>query len=85
MDSTVLTIARRQPVASDLRDPIGAIRIAGDLERVGDLTKNIARRSEVGRGDECSSRHHRHQARRGANELPKDVLDDYAQRAPERV
>ena len=42
-DMTVLTIARRQPVASDLRELIGAIRIAGDLERVGDLAKNIAK------------------------------------------
>ncbi len=41
----VLTITRRHPVANDLREIIGAIRIAGDLERVGDLAKNIARRS----------------------------------------
>ena len=44
-DMAVLTIARRQPVASDLRELIGAIRIAGDLERVSDLAKNIAKRT----------------------------------------
>jgi phosphate transport system protein len=44
-DMTVMTIARRQPVAVDLRELIGAIRIAGDLERVGDLAKNIAKRT----------------------------------------
>ena len=44
-DMAVMTIARRQPVANDLRELIGAIRIAGDLERVGDLAKNIAKRT----------------------------------------
>ncbi len=44
-DLAVMTIARRQPVAIDLRELIGAIRIAGDLERVGDLAKNIAKRT----------------------------------------
>ena len=40
----MLTIARRQPMALDLREIIVAIRVAGDLERVGDLAKNIAKR-----------------------------------------
>jgi phosphate transport system protein len=40
----VLTIARRQPMAIDLREIIGAVRIANDLERVGDLAKNIGKR-----------------------------------------
>jgi phosphate transport system protein len=43
-DQAVLTIARRQPMAVDLRSLVGAMRIAGDLERVGDLAKNIAKR-----------------------------------------
>ena len=40
----ILTIARRQPLAVDLREIISAIRIAGDLERAGDLAKNIGKR-----------------------------------------
>ncbi len=40
----VAAIARHQPVADDLRGLIGALRISGDLERVGDLAKNVARR-----------------------------------------
>lgn len=43
-EKAVLIIARRQPMASDLRDIIGSIRIASDLERVGDMAKNIAKR-----------------------------------------
>jgi phosphate transport system protein len=40
----VLTIARRQPMAVDLREIVGALRVATDLERIGDLSKNIAKR-----------------------------------------
>lgn len=40
------TIATRQPLAIDLREIIGALRIATDLERIGDLASNIAKRAE---------------------------------------
>jgi phosphate transport system protein len=43
-EKAVITIARRQPVASDLREIIGALRIAADLERVGDLGKSNCKR-----------------------------------------
>ena len=43
-EKAVLLIARRQPMASDLREIIGTIRIANDIERIGDLGKNIAKR-----------------------------------------
>ena len=43
-EKAVFTIARRQPMAIDLREIIGAPRIANDLERVGDLAKNNAKR-----------------------------------------
>ena len=38
-------IARRQPMADDLRHVMAALRITIDLERVGDLGKNIAKRA----------------------------------------
>jgi phosphate transport system protein len=41
----ILVIARRQPMAVDLREIVAAIRVSGDLERVGDLAKNIAKRT----------------------------------------
>ena len=44
-DAAILTIARRQPLAIDLRECVAAIRVSGDLERVGDLAKNIAKRA----------------------------------------
>ena len=43
-DRAITLIARRQPMAQDLRAVVGAIRMAGDLERIGDLAKNIAKR-----------------------------------------
>jgi phosphate transport system protein len=44
-EAAILTIARRQPLAIDLRETVSAIRIASDLERIGDLAKNIAKRA----------------------------------------
>jgi len=43
-ERAVLTIARRQPMAVDLREIIGAMRVTTDLERIGDLAKNIGKR-----------------------------------------
>src|SRR5579871_1184225 len=43
-DKAVLTIARRQPVAVDLRETVSALRVSNDLERIGDLAKNIGKR-----------------------------------------
>jgi phosphate transport system protein len=41
----VETVARRQPLAVDLREIIGAFHISNDLGRAGDLAKNIAQRA----------------------------------------
>jgi phosphate transport system protein len=40
----IVTIARRQPMAVDLREIFVVSQIAGDIERVGDLVKNIGKR-----------------------------------------
>ena len=44
-EQTVAMIARRQPMAGDLRAIITSIHVANDLERMGDMAKQIARRS----------------------------------------
>ena len=41
----VSIIARRQPMAQDLRLVIASIHVANDLERIGDMAKSTARRS----------------------------------------
>ena len=40
-------IALRAPLAEDLRRIMAALKITGDLERIGDLAKNIAKRSRT--------------------------------------
>jgi len=44
---TLRTLALRQPMAEDLRSVICALKVASNLERVGDYAKNIAKRSIV--------------------------------------
>jgi phosphate transport system protein len=43
-EKAILTIARRQPMAVDLREIVGAMRVCNDLERIGDHAKHIAKR-----------------------------------------
>jgi phosphate transport system protein len=38
-------LALRQPIARDLREILAALRIASDIERIGDYAENVARRS----------------------------------------
>jgi phosphate transport system protein len=44
-ERAILMIAKRQPMANDLRHIMTVLKIAADLERVGDLAKNIAKRA----------------------------------------
>ena len=86
-DKAILTIARRQPVANDLREIMGSIRIASDLERVGDLGKNTAKRviavqqSGVPR---ALARGMEHLSELALAQL-KDVLDVYTTRSAEKA
>src|SRR3546814_3221088 len=41
----VMKLALRGPMARDLREILAAIRIASDLERIGDYAANVAKRS----------------------------------------
>ncbi len=86
-DNAILTIARRQPMAVDLRECVAAIRVSGDLERVGDLAKNIAKRAAKIAAEARMPR--AIVGLRSMHELAalqlKDVLDAYAQRDVERA
>ena len=42
---TVRMLALRQPRASDLRITVAALKSAGDMERIGDYAKNMAKRT----------------------------------------
>jgi len=44
---SIRLIALRQPMANDLRRTVAAMKIATNLERVGDLAKNIAKRTII--------------------------------------
>lgn len=81
-ETGILIIAKRQPMAIDLREIVGALRIASDLERIADLAKNIAKRvivmngalslPKVSGGFDAMARL--------ALERVKQVLDAYSQR-----
>ena len=78
-EKAILTIARRQPMAVDLREVVSALRIANDLERVGDLAKNIGKRVTAISGDfhpQKLIRGVEHMAAMVLTQL-KEVLDSY--------
>ena len=86
-EQTILMIARRQPMANDLRHIMTVLKIAGDLERIGDLAKNIAKRALA-----VSSENHPKPLMVGLkhmNELAMgqlhDVLDAYAERDADKA
>ncbi|MBO3758450.1 phosphate signaling complex protein PhoU [Ciceribacter sp. L1K23] len=86
-DKAIVTIARRQPVAADLREIIGALRIANDLERVGDMGKNNAKRVMAVQGTGVPRK-----LGRGLEHLCelvlvqlKEVLDVYTTRSAEKA
>ncbi|TDL83622.1 phosphate signaling complex protein PhoU [Palleronia sediminis] len=75
-------IAMRQPIASDMRTVLSVIKISANLERIGDYSKNMAKRTgllmDLPVVDGAS-----HSIRRMAREVEQmlhDVLDAYIQR-----
>jgi len=81
------TIALRQPMAVDLRSLIAVLRIANDLERIGDLAKNIGKRTiALGYGFPARSlaRGLRHMTTLAVAQLSA-VLDSFVTRSAERA
>lgn len=44
-DFAIELLARRQPMAADLRVIVAALRISSEIERIGDYAKNVAKRA----------------------------------------
>jgi phosphate transport system protein len=81
-ERAILIIARRAPMALDLREIMAALRISNDLERVGDLAKNISKRVTAMSGNFAAKQlvigvEHLSEI---ALEQLKDVLDAFAAR-----
>ena len=81
-DAAARIIALRAPTAIDLRLVLSVIKISGNLERIGDYAKNMAKRNEVlSRGDpisDCIGTLRR--MTRAVQGMLKDALDAYIQR-----
>jgi phosphate transport system protein len=79
-DKVIFTIARRQPVAVDLRECVSAMRVCNDLERIGDHAKHIGKRVVALDGDFYPQRLIQGVAHMSALVLAqlKRVLDAYA-------
>ncbi|HVP85673.1 MAG TPA: phosphate signaling complex protein PhoU [Rhizomicrobium sp.] len=80
-DQALKLLALRQPMAKDLRETLAALKMASELERIGDLAKNIAKRAIV-LNREQPIRLTQSLARMGRSVLAqlKQVLDAYARR-----
>ncbi|MCP5431762.1 MAG: phosphate signaling complex protein PhoU [Alphaproteobacteria bacterium] len=82
----VRVLALRQPLAGDLRETVGAMKIAVDLERVGDLAKNVAKRTLVlNREEPVKLTQGLSRMGRQALAQLKEVLDAYSSTSPERA
>ena len=85
-DRALKLLALRQPMAVDLRETLAAIKTAAELERIGDLAKNIAKRALV-LNREPPIRLTQSLARMGkaAQNQLKEVLDAFTSRSAEEA
>ncbi|MEQ1754004.1 MAG: phosphate signaling complex protein PhoU [Micropepsaceae bacterium] len=75
-------LALRQPLATDLRETLAGLKISADLERIGDLAKNVAKRALVVSNEVTDQNLIQGLVRMGRLALAqlKDVLDAYVKR-----
>jgi len=74
-------LALRQPMASDLREVVAAIKISSDIERIGDYSKNIAKRAlQLNQLAPLRPVSSIPRMGRLAQQIVKDVLDAYVEK-----
>ncbi|MEX2453480.1 MAG: phosphate signaling complex protein PhoU [Rhodospirillaceae bacterium] len=84
--TAVRMLALRQPVASDLRNIVVSVKVASDLERIGDYAKNIAKRSiALEQLAPLPASHQVPRLSRMVEAMIRDVLDAYAACDPEKA
>src|ERR1700730_7279844 len=82
----VRLLARRQPMARDLRDILAALKIASDLERICDYAANVAKRSiALNQAPPVRPVFALPRMARLAQQLTKDVLDAYVARDADKA
>lgn len=81
-DLAIKTLALRQPMAEDLRSVVCALKVAANLERIGDYAKNIAKRTSVLAGWQptSSSINTIKRMSKLVQDMVHDVLDAYVAR-----
>ncbi|MCJ7599561.1 MAG: phosphate signaling complex protein PhoU [Methyloceanibacter sp.] len=86
-EQAIVMIARRQPMAYDLRQVMAALRISSDLERIGDLGKNIGKRALAVVGEQQPKKLMlglKHMGELALEQL-KEVLDAFIERDADRA
>jgi phosphate transport system protein len=85
-DQAIQMLALRQPMASDLRTIVGALRIASDVERIADYAANVAKRAiALSQMAPVRPVHAVPRMGRVVREMVKDVLDAYSNRDIDRA
>ena len=86
-EQVVVTIAKRQPMANDLRQIMAVLKVAADLERIGDYAKNIGKRAVAVAGESQPKTlltGLRHMVELASRQL-RDVLDAFAARDADKA
>lgn len=83
---TIAMLARRQPMAKDLREIVGALKTASMIERIGDYAKNVAKRiAAIAETPPVPSAQTVVRLGGLAQQMVKDVLDSYLSRDVEQA
>jgi len=87
MDNLAIRLlALRQPMARDLREIVAALKIASDLERIGDYATNVAKRSiALSQSPPIQPAHGLPRMTAIALRLVKDVIDAYVERDADKA